>query len=347
MTDSRNSIASAYLARLTDDEIRSGIEEQRDRLMASASCFPGTDVKGARSLSDALAIGGADFGVVKRPVMVVIDSEQAVAMPGAFATLRDDEMTPLGKRVVGDGYQVVQTAQAFAAADVLIRDGAFEPCSVQVSGARIRLNGFIGADAVHTLQGGADLIAHYASFSTSHDGTAQIEASLSTLRLVCFNGMTSRTDVASVKIRHTRNAEEKIAEAASAIFKLREQAVAETLVFQRLAREPMSGVDFVGFAHELLDSVRGKLDDERDGCTSRKRDKRDREIEELLGLFQHGQGNHGVSAWDGYNSVTEWLDHKLDRGGVSSVQRRLKAFESNDSGHGNKIKSRALRLLTR
>ncbi len=347
MDDSRNSIASTWLARLTDDEIRSGIEDQRERLVQCANVFPGTDVKGARSLSEALAIGGADFNVIKRPIMAVIDSETAVAVPGAFATLRDDSMTPLGKRVVGDGYKVIQNPQAFAAAEILIRDGQLSPCAVDVRGARVSLAGFIGADSVQTLGGGADLIAHFATFSTAHDGTAHVEAALSTLRLVCFNGMTSREHVASVKIRHTRNADEKIVEAAQAIFKLRESAVRETAQFQKLARTPMSGADFASFANTLLDSVRGALDDEKDGCTSRKRDKREREIDELLGLFGHGQGNHGVSAWDGYNSVTEWLDHKLARGGVSDLQRRLKAFDSNDSGHGNKVKARALRLLTR
>lgn len=342
--DAGNSVESTWLAHLTDSEIKRRIEDNFDRLANAARVFPGTDVKGAQSLAEALQIGGADFDVIKRPVMAVISEDEAVPMPGAFATLRADTMTPLGKRVVGEGYQVVQTVSAFAAADVLIRDGAFHPCSVQIADARIRLNGFIGADAIHTLQGGADLIAHFASFGTAHDGTANIEASLSTLRLACFNGMTTRDLVASVKIRHTRNAEERIAEAASAIFKLRESAVTETLLLQRLAREPMSGTDFRVFAHELLDSVRGTL---HGSDTERKKDKRDAEVAELLDLFNHGQGNHGISAYDGFNSVTEWLDHKLERGGISSAQRRLRAFESNDSGHGNRIKARALRLLTR
>lgn len=342
-----NSVASQWLAHLTDEQIRAGIDEQRERLMTCAGIFPGVDVKGTRSLSEALTVGGADFNVIKRPVMVVCDEDTAVPMPGAFATLRDDTMTPLGKRVVGEGYQVIQNGAAFAAADILIRDGAFSPCAVDVRGASVRLSGFIGADAVHTLGGGADLIAHFATFGTAHDGTAHVEAALSTLRLACFNGMTSREHVASVKIRHTRNAQEKIVAAAQAIFKLREEAVRETEAFQLLARQPMSGAEFATFANSLLDGMRGKLDDERDGCTSRKRDKREREIADLIGLFAHGQGNHGVSAWDGYNSVTEWIDHKLARSGVSDVQRRLKAFDSNDAGHGNRVKARALRLLTR
>ncbi len=346
--DAGNSVSSQWLAHLTDTEIRAGIEDQKDKLLGCAGIFPGTDVKGARSLSEALAIGGADFNVIKRPIMAVIDSETAVAVPGAFATLRDDSMTPLGKRVVGDGYKVIQNGAAFAAADILIRDGALNPCAVDVRGARVSLAGFIGADAVHTLQGGADLIAHFATFSTAHDGTAHVEAALSTLRLACFNGMTSREHVASVKIRHTRNAEEKIVEAAQAIFKLREAAVREVATFQKLARQPMNGAEFASFANTLLDSVRGELDDSEEN--ERKRAKREREIDELIGLFHGSRGtstNHGVSAWDGYNSVTEWLDHKLARGGVSDIQRRLKAFDSNDNGHGNKVKARALRLLTR
>jgi phage/plasmid-like protein (TIGR03299 family) len=340
-----NSVESSWLAHLTDDQIREGIEKDRSRFMQSSQAFPGTDVKGCASVEEALVKADANFEVIKRPIMAVISEDDAVEVPGAFAMLREDTMTPLSKRCVTGTYEIVQTREAFAAADVLISQGDFEPASVLVDGARIRMSGFIGADAVQRLDSDApDVICHFATFSTAHDGSGGVEASLSSLRLACFNGMTSREMIAGIKVRHTRNAGERIAEAASTIFELREQAKAETATFQKLAEKKMTPKGFEAFANELLDGIKGLLDEE---SSERKRAKREREINELVDLFSNGQGNSGSSRWDGYNSVTEWLDHKLERGGISDEQRRLKAFTSNDSGYGNKLKARALNLLTR
>lgn len=333
-----NSTNSPYLAGMTDTQIREGIDKHRERLIRVA--MPGKDVSGTNSVGEALAKAGADFLVEKKPVMAVVDAETAVEVPGCFVTLRSDTHAPLSSRSVGSTYEVVQTADAFAAADILIANGDLSPTTVKVNGAKIRLSGIIGGSAIERLDSDRpDLIAHFGSFSTAHDGTGGIEASLFSLRVVCFNGMTSRQHVQSVKIRHTRSATDRIAQAASAILGLRESAVQETILFQRLARQRMTREDFTDFASDLLNAVRQEAD------TDRKRAKRDADLQQLESLFVSGQGNSGSSLWDGYNSVTEWLDHKLTRGGVSNAQRRLTAFESNDSGHGNKIKSRALRML--
>ena len=338
-----NSVPSKrYLAHLTDDQIRYGIEEQRERLIRGIATLPGTDVDGATSVAECLKMADADFEVIKRPVICVIDEDTAAEMPGVFATLRADRMEVLGKRWVGKGYEIVQTAEAFATADVLMQRGDFSPTKVSVNGARVSLHGVIGASAIERIDCDTpDVIAHFATFRTAHDGTLGIEASFGSLRLECFNGMTSRQMFGAVKVYHTKNAADRMAEATATLLKLNDAAARETKMFQQLARERMSRPAFADFATELLKSIRGEADSER------KLAKRNAELDELEYLFMDGQGNNGSTLWDGYNSVTEWLDHKLDRAGVSDTQRRLKAFESNDHGHGNKVKSRALRMLTR
>lgn len=321
--------------------MRDGIDANRERLMRG-NVMPGTDVTGAESVEDALAKAGADFLVEKHPIMAVYGPDGAVEVPDCYATLRSDTHAPLSSRTVGSTYEVVQTADAFAAANVLIANGDFSPTTVNVNGAKIRLSGIIGGSVIQRMDTDApDHIAHLASFSTAHDGTGGIEASLFSLRLECLNGMTSRQHVQSVKIRHTRTASDRIAQATSTILGLREAAVQETIMFQQLARTRMSRSDFGDFASELLGAVRQEAD------TDRKRAKRAADLDLLCDLFTNGQGNTGQTMWDGYNSVTEFLDHKLARGGVSDTQRRLTAFESNDHGHGNKVKGRALTLLTR
>ncbi len=331
-----------YLAHLTDAKIRDGIERQRERLMRGIDTIPGTSVDGCESVADCLKAANADFEVIKRPVMCVVDADTAVEMPGVFTTLRADTMKVLGKRWVGKGYEIVQTAEAFATADMLMQRGEFQPTKVSVHGARVSLHGIIGASVIDRIDCDApDVIAHFATFRTAHDGTLGIEASFGSLRLECFNGMTSRDLFGAVKVYHTKNAADNMAEAAVTLLKLNDAAARETKMFQRLARERMSIPAFADFAAQLLQSIRGDAD------TDRKVAKRAEEIAELQQLFVGGQGNNGSTLWDGYNSVTEWIDHKLDRAGVSDSQRRLKAFESNNDGHGNKVKGRALRMLTR
>lgn len=326
--------AAEVMARLTP--------ERRQRMIERA--LPGGQlIRGAKSLADGLNQAGALFGVVLRPIMAVLGEDQAVEVPGRFATVRADNSKALG--VVGRGYAVHTTMDQLAPVEVLMNRGEFELVKVQQvgDGARVRVSGIIGATALERIDGKPDVLAHLGTFEATHDGLKCMTGALSTLRLVCLNGMTSFQHVASYKVRHTLNAKERLDEASRLILGIRGDAVTEAELFQSFARTRMSMHEMRDFSRRLLDEVRGRLDPtvlEQEELRKRSA-KREREIEELLELFQHGHGNTGETLWDGYNSVTEWIDHKR----TASSGRRRWSEESADFGAGNRIKGRALRLL--
>jgi phage/plasmid-like protein (TIGR03299 family) len=300
--------------------------------------FPGTKVEAA-TVAEALRQAGADFRVELFPLMAVQGAEQAVDVPGKYAPCRLDTGAALG--VVGQRYAVCQHAEAFAPADALVAEGrlTLEAVHLAEGGARARLVGLFAQSQVQRLDGASDVLAHFALFGNAHDGTGSTTAGLYTLRLRCTNGMTSRRAHGFVSLRHTRSIHDRIVDAQGALFRIREQAIRETEAFQALARSPMTAAQFRSFAEELVGDTRAEITDP----TERLRSRREREVAELCRAFQSGQGNTGETAWDGYNGVTEWLDHQ--RGRLRTAAAFAKRWESCFGGNGQRIKARALEKL--
>lgn len=312
--------------------------ERRAEIIRHA--LPGEPAVG-NSLSEVLANAGAGYGVQKRPIMAVVDADHAVEVPEHYATLRTDSWAPLG--IVGKKFAVTQTATQLAPVEVLMHQEDIELTSVQVSkgGARVRVGGIIGTSVINTPTG-PDTLCHFGVFEASHDGTRLTCGTLSTLRLICLNGLTVRDTVGSYGVRKTGNVEEKILEASRLILNLKDESIKEAKEFQTLADAAMSPAEMAEFGGELLASVKGLLDEAAEDFEAKKAE-RDEEIEELVGLFKSGVGNSGTTLWDGYNSVTEWIDHheKYKNGKIRFDH------ESANFGAGNKVKGKARRMLLR
>ncbi len=77
-------------------------------------------------------------------------------------------------------------------------------------------------------------------------------------------------------------------------------------------------------------------------------DKRRHEVEELVQLFEAATGNNGTTLWDGYNAVTESLDHEHAR--YRGPSDRIKAagkLESTLSGQSYARKGKAREMPAR
>ena len=336
-----------FLRNLAESERSSAIaaipSEKRDAIIRRAvGALPGVDVRGAASVADALAKAGADFEVGLRPIMAVLSAEEAVEVPFAMANVRLDTSKPLG--VVGDTYGVVQTGEWLAGAQVLMDQGAFEPMSVATieEGRRVQMIGLIGASEIPRLGTRPDTLAHVGIFETAHDGRRSCAASLYTINLVCLNGLTTKELAARVVLRHTSRAVDRIAEMQETMLGLQRAAIEESEIFADLGSRRMSRADFRRFAAELLDSVRGEVAEE---ASNRKRLRRERDLEELDQLFEHGVGNVGQSAADAWGALTEWLTVRREQ--YRDSAKLAKAWDSQVSGHGARIRSRGLALLRR
>jgi len=103
---------------------------------------------------------------------------------------------------------------------------------------------------------------------------------------------------------------------------------------QASAITPMTVPDFQDFAAQLIPNESGKST-----IAESKRSK-------LLGLFQTGLGNFGETAWDAYNSVTEWTNYFATvRGADSDAERNESRINSTLYGQGAQLAVEAEQLL--
>jgi hypothetical protein len=329
---------------MTDAQIEERIGRERNRFLRNA--FPGTQIPDelSRDVPAALAHAGGAFGVYHGPLLVPASLEgladpeaPLVEVPFAVATCRDDTHAPIG--ITGRGYGIVQTAEATLPLEAMAAAGDLKIVSVEVrdGGGRITLTCLLGVSSFPSLKGAPNTIAHFAQFVISHNGRANVVAVWS-LRLECFNGMTSR-EVAQVhKLRHTSGAADRVeAFAETVLEELVGDVEAEAAIFHALAQEAMNSLQFKFFATELLG---GPIPVE---ATPARKTRRENEVRELTEYFEGGCQGAGATAWGAYNSVTRWLEAQRERK-TTAVAAAAK-FESNTSGDGQRKIQRALRLL--
>ena len=117
--------------------------------------------------------------------------------------------------------------------------------------------------------------------------------------------------------------------------------MAETELYQKLAKLRMGKKAFATFAEELLDAVRGKLDNE---AKEHAKARREAEVVELLGYFNEpAMGAYGKTALDGYQAITRWLTPRQERYETTAAHAR--ALASNREGHASNVRHKAQRLL--
>jgi len=321
--------------------------EQRERILNNLSV--GANVQGAESVADALRIGGADFSVDKYPTMAVLPAAEEGGEPTAIEIAGEAAVVatwPNGKQFafgsVGATYRCIQNEEAFAAAQILMDQGAFQPLSVELNhgGAHVHFQGLIGASTL-ALDAGPTTLAHLGRFETSHDGTRSTQAALYTVNLDCLNGMTSLQQSARVTVRHTARADKRMEQATAILLGLQDAALAETELYRKLAARKMGKKAFATFAEELLAEVRGALGDEaREHVKAR----REAEVQELMGYFNEPEmGSHGQTGFDAYQAITRWLTPRRER--YEDAAAHARALASNREGHASNVRHRAQRLL--
>lgn len=140
-----------------------------------------------------------------------------------------------------------------------------------------------------------DPVQAYIYTSDGWDGGTPRRSRLYIERLKCANGMTSREISAKFWISHTAGM--------AARFELRwksfKEAVTSQIVlirkeFTELAETRMSEIQCKNFLEKLLPGEGTRVENRRT---------------EILNLFSAGTGNEGVSRWDAYNAVTEFVTH--------------------------------------
>ena len=178
----------------------------------------GQIVEGYPTSTEAIKFAGLDYEVSKEEIYTSNFNSDGQRMDYTnrvkthLATMRKDTGDVLG--IVGKDYEIVQNKDAFTFFDSIV-DGEgilYETAGALGKGERI----FITAKLPNYIRVGKDdLIEQYLFLTTSHDGYGSISAAFTPIRIVCNNTLNAalRNQSNSIKIRHTANAKERLAQA--------------------------------------------------------------------------------------------------------------------------------------
>src|SRR5215216_8134404 len=164
-----------------------------------------------------IAAAGLDWRVEQHPLEAVIGREYQsvrVPVPRHVANVRSDTRAVLG--VVGEGYEPLQNASAFAFCDAITDSGRAHWIGGGSTRGGARVHALMRLDREIRIGGaeGEDVLP-LLCFRNGHDGGLAVTVSVVPFRLACLNGMllpiagTQRT----WKARHTANVEAKLADA--------------------------------------------------------------------------------------------------------------------------------------
>ena len=191
----------------------------------------------------------------------------------------------------------------------------------------------------HTLIGGVDAIGWTLLGRNYHDGSGAFTISATPVRLRCTNMMRSalRSATATVTIRHTKSAPDRLSVAREALGLTTDYAAEWAAWADRLVAEQMSRAEYVTLVERLVPV--------KDATTERvQRNARDAQ-DALLALWSAPtQANVAGTRWAALNAVAEYDEwFRPTRGnGAPDVARATRTI---DGGMGS-LAERAARLLT-
>ena len=271
----------------------------------------GTTVAGeAFTAQDAMTLGHLGGWAVRTVALTATeigpDGVDTIEVPG-FATVRSNPFTgrPEALGVVGAGYTPLQNEEHCEFLNRLADEsGAIFDTAGSLRGGR---QVFVTMRLPESLRiGGTDQVDLNIAALNSHDGTSAFRLLATPVRVVCANTQAAalRNHVASVAIRHTRNAKAAVQAARDALgltFAYIEAFEAEA---ERLINTTMTDAQF----HALTATVFGTV--EPDASTRAKNTQRDRAAT-LARLWHDADTQAGIrgTAWAGYQAVAEYVDH--------------------------------------
>ncbi len=283
----------------------------------------GTVIPGG--LSDAesvLKAGGLDWEVEKRPMTYrnLITGQEEI-LPRKYLTYRTDTGRAIGP--VGEIYTAVQNREAYAMLSELIGLGMIcESAGVLDDGATVFVTAEIPEPIVIDPNGIADKVRQFLAIKNSHDGKGQVMGVVTPWRVLCGNTarFAVRDAVASFKIRHTKNAMSKIAQA--------REALAHTVeYFAAFAAEETALVQ-ADYGHDELDALIKEvweLKPGKDGEPSKRAlTLATNRTEKIHELFDAEANRVGRNAFAAENAITGYVDHFAElrpRGALKALGR--------------------------
>ena len=202
-------------------------------------------------------------------------------VPRVVANVRSDTRAVLG--VVGEGYEPLQNAAAFAFCDAITDSGEAHWLGAAETRGGARVHALMQLDReIRIGDAEGEDVLPLLSFRNGHDGGLAVTISVAPFRLACLNGMMLPLDGAerTWKARHTANLDARLADARRTLGIAWRYYDELEEIGGRLIREPMSGAEFERFLARSRAAARaaGRPDERRPrGAQRRARTRGDRD----------------------------------------------------------------------
>lgn len=275
-------------------------------------------------------------GVGARDIIEVSVFADGLLVPntkGLIAITATGQRTPLS--VVSDSYGVLKDAEFFRILEQVYESRAVvETAGTLRNGRRIWV--LVKRDTWEVTSG--DSVQSYDLWVNRHDGSGCFELHSTNVRVVCAN--TWRMAIGAGKnrvfgVRHTSSVVTSAQQAALAVRQARESELVKRAEVRSLTTKRVA----LDTAVELFSRL---LDIDPDAAPSTRAQNNH---DTLVDLFRRGTGTDGRTAWDAFNAVTEFVDHKRTVRLTDGRSRAEARFESAVLGNGDDMKAKAYDLL--
>lgn len=246
--------------------------------------------------------------------------------------------------MVGDRYKVYQNEELFSFGDNLTDGGAtWESAGSIKNGRQVFGSLSVPREFILDPQGIADKTKTYLLVTTSHDGSASIQACITPVRVVCQNtlNMALNGHKQSFKIRHTQKADGRIDEARRVLGLTMGHMDAFETMAQELFSTSITNAQFDGIVEALypapVDGTKGSIT------------MHSNKIDLIKAIYLNSPTQEGITgtAWGALNALTERIDYfRNPRGGnIEGVASAASGFEAGVNTEKARILS-AVRELT-
>ena len=257
-----------------------------------------------------------DWNVLELPVSVTFPDGTSQEVGNKKALLRDDNLAQLG--FVSKNYEVVQNSVLKSLINPLVSEGLLEIKNTGwIKGGRLV---FVQAQMAEEFNIAGETHQGMLTLLNSHDGTTQLSAGVTDVRVICANTFAMAYSEMSTRLQHKLGVNER----ALGIPETLEYVNTRMKMFQDAAETLSSAKATTAQVERVFRAAYGK-----------KQDETVRNWDQLWALYRNGQGNEGATLWDAFNAVTEFNSHSARK---TSDAR----FTYSNFGSGASIARRAI-----
>lgn len=277
----------------------------------------GTVLNNPINTEDALNQGGLNYNVLKLPNIHCLPNGEELISEESFFTVRTDVNKILGSRL-GKDYEVMQNVEALNIIDEILQKGTatIETAGAIDEGKKVFICLKVAKDII---VGSQDAVKQYVLIATSHDGSLSITAMPTNVRVVCNNTLAAalRGSQDKVKIRHTVNAQNRLAEAMRVMKLMSDNTAVNEANYNEMAANIISKDQMFNYfgnvfctsaeIRQLQSGMRAK-----EVLSSRKQNI----LSEVLNFANRGQGQaitmkgNDFTMWGAYNAITGYITRK-------------------------------------